>query len=278
MAQLLQSLEQVAARYDAIVFDQWGVLHNGAEPYPKAVDCLKALSQSGHRLAVLSNSGKRAAPNRDRIADMGFAPELFASVMTSGEALWQDFARGRMDAGPFYAIGRSAGDAASWAEGLSVAFAPLKDARAVLLMGLPDGSTLEDWSDDIREIAARGLPVYCSNPDRKSPRAGDVTVISPGALAYAIRDAGGAVTFYGKPHLPVFTALQADLGASKLLMVGDSLEHDIAGGSAAGWDTALVKGGLYAQAFSGGEDAAVLQDLTHAHAAPHPTFLIEDVR
>ena len=78
--------------------------------------------------------------------------------------------------------------------------------------------------------------------------------------------------------VPIFTALQTALGVRRLLMVGDSLEHDIAGGHCAGWDTVLIKGGLYARAFAQGSDDDVLASLAARTSAPHPTYLIEDLR
>ncbi|MEM9212525.1 MAG: TIGR01459 family HAD-type hydrolase, partial [Pseudomonadota bacterium] len=107
MTRALQSLTEIASDYDAIVFDQWGVLHDGTKPYPKAVRTLETLKTSGVRMAVLSNSGKRAAPNADRIVGMGFAPQLFETVMTSGEALWRDVKSSTVPAGLFYPIERS---------------------------------------------------------------------------------------------------------------------------------------------------------------------------
>ena len=102
--QLIGSITEIADRFEAIVLDQWGVLHDGTAPYPGAVDTLDHLSQRGCRLAVLSNSGKRADLNRARIAAMGFSASLFDCVMTSGEALWLDAAAGRVAETRFFPI------------------------------------------------------------------------------------------------------------------------------------------------------------------------------
>ena len=278
MTRRLDSLQEIAGLYDAIVFDQWGVLHNGSTAYPGAVACLERLSKAGHRLAVLSNSGKRAAPNADRIAGMGFAPTLFDQVMTSGEALWRDMAENRVAEKRFWPVQRAAGDAAAWAAGLDIELvADPDEADAVLLMGLPDGSVLADWSDPLDRALMRNLPLYCSNPDRASPRANGL-VISPGTLAFAYRDSGGDVTFYGKPHLPIFEALQAALAAERLLMVGDSPEQDIAGAQAAGWDSLLIEDGLLADVFAKGDTDAALIRLAAKHGCKPPTYSMGQLR
>ncbi len=276
----LASLLRAAEHFDGIVLDQWGVLHDGTAPYPHAINCLAALKAAGLRLAVLSNSGKRAAPNLARIAGMGFDPTLFDAVMTSGEALWRDVAEGRVAARVFHPVERAVGDAAAWAAGLDVRLSDtLEEADAVLLMGLPDDAATESYTSLLSAARRRGLPVICTNPDRASPRADGAQVVSPGALAHDHAAQGGAVQFYGKPHLPVFRAVELALGlpAARLLMVGDSLEHDIAGARAAGWSTAFVEGGLHAAAFAEAEPQRALARLVSAEAAPAPDFSLPEL-
>ncbi|MEM1431258.1 MAG: TIGR01459 family HAD-type hydrolase [Pseudomonadota bacterium] len=278
MTRAIETLQEVAADYEAIVLDQWGVLHDGTTPYPGAVVALDALHAAGVRLAVLSNSGKRAAPNMARIARMGFPEQIFACVMTSGEALWRDVAEGRIAERRFFPIERAPGDAAIWAEGLPVQLCrEPSEADAILLMGLPDGSDAADWQAPLDHALSASLPVYCSNPDRASPRSGGRRVVSPGALAHEHHARGGHVVFYGKPHGPVFDAVAAALGTTSLLMVGDSLEHDIAGAAAAGWDSAFVRGGLHAADFAGGDAERVLAGLVGDGGAA-PTYMIEVLR
>lgn len=275
MTQRIPHLAQIAAQYDAIVFDQWGVLHNGTEPYKYAVQCIE--NMVGKRLAVLSNSGKRSTPNAARIAAMGFDAAVFDIVMTSGEALWRDIAAGKLAQRRFYPIERSAGDATAFAADLNVEMTSLDSADAILLMGLPDDSTLDQWEVTLRTAFRRELPLYCSNPDRKSPR-GHGTVISPGVLAFAYKDMGGDVTFYGKPHLPIFQALQTALGPGRYLMIGDSLEHDIAGAQSAGWDSLFLTGGLYQNRFETGDWRDSLAQIATETSAPHPTYLMDELQ
>ncbi len=117
MTHAISSLFDIASDYDALVLDQWGVLHNGSAPYPQAAGTVKALKGAGHRLAVLSNSGKRSAPNAARIAGLGFEADAFEAVMTSGEVLWRDIEHQVIQQRRFFAIERSPGDARQWAEG-----------------------------------------------------------------------------------------------------------------------------------------------------------------
>lgn len=134
------------------------------------------------------------------------------------------------------------------------------EADAVLLMGVPDDAPDAAFAAILDTARARSTPVLYTNPDRTSPRAAGVTVASPRALAHAHAAAGGTFAFSGKPDLPVFRAVEMAFGAvpGRILMVGDSLEHDIAGAKSSGWDAAFVRGGLHAAAFGGAKPPEVM--------------------
>ena len=63
MTPWIEGLRAIADRFDAVLVDQYGVLHDGRRAFPGAADCLRALRAAGKRIAVVSNSGKRAGPN-----------------------------------------------------------------------------------------------------------------------------------------------------------------------------------------------------------------------
>ncbi|HEX6012024.1 MAG TPA: HAD family hydrolase, partial [Geminicoccaceae bacterium] len=77
-----------ADRYEGFLLDQWGVIHDGRKALPKAVAALAELKRRNKRLVVLSNSGRRAALNRRRLADLGLDVAMLDAVVTSGEAAW----------------------------------------------------------------------------------------------------------------------------------------------------------------------------------------------
>ena len=72
----------------------------------------------------------------------------------------------------------------------------------------------------------------------------------PGVIANAYEQLGGAVTYYGKPHAPAFDAalrmLGPDVEPARVLHVGDSLLHDVAGANAAGIHSLFIGGGIHA--------------------------------
>ena len=269
------SLSRVAGRYAAVVLDQWGVLHDGTSPYPGACEAMEALA-GALPLAVLSNSGKRATPNRERIARIGL-PDRARVVMTSGEALWRDLAFGRLGVHAPHVLADRPGAAADWAVGLPLALSPgLEGADALIVMGL-DPERVEDGRRTVAAAARAGLKLICSNPDLASPRAGGGVVPGPGALAREAEAAGAEVIWYGKPHAPVFEATAEALGLApgdRVLMVGDSPAHDVAGAKAMGWDAALVAGGLHADRLAG-RGVGAARALCASLGAPEPDWLIE---
>src|SRR6202051_4130647 len=81
----LSGLGAIADRFDAAILDQWGVLHDGAKAPPGAIEAVAALVAAGKRLVVLSNSARFGSDSRDKLIALGYPPESFQGVVTSGE-------------------------------------------------------------------------------------------------------------------------------------------------------------------------------------------------
>jgi HAD superfamily hydrolase (TIGR01459 family) len=285
---LIDSLEEVLDSFDAVALDQFGVLHNGAVCYASASEAMRMLRAHGKEIIILSNSGKRADLNLKRIGKMGLPAETISQVVTSGEALWQDVNESRIRvAGQapqrLFPICGHPDDPKVWASGSDVEIADEIDPScdAILLMGLPDDTGETEYDAPLQQALEFELPLICSNPDKTSPRVGRF-VMSPGALADRYEAMGGEVIWYGKPHTPVFQAVmrcRPGLAPDRFLVVGDSLEHDIAGGQKVGFKTALVRGGIHTSDFPDNADAdqisATLQTLAEQHGVQPPDFSLE---
>ena len=250
---LVDGVRSLAERYDGFILDQWGVLHDGTTPYPGARDALERLHGTGKRIAILSNSGKRAGPNAALMAKIGFPPGLYHAMISAGEDAYQNL-RQRRD--PFYAaLGHRCAALmrpadAVLLEGLGLEIvAELDHADFVLLIGLdPARPDVGAYEPLLREAAARALPMVCANPDivRAAP---DGLHPAPGMIARRYEQLGGTVRYHGKPHPPIYESCFASLGIAdrgRVLAIGDSLEHDIVGAARAGIASALVAGGIHA--------------------------------
>jgi HAD superfamily hydrolase (TIGR01459 family) len=245
-------LAAVASRYDGFLLDQWGVLHDGVRPYPGAVAALKALRSAGKRVIILSNSGRLGTENAAQLAKLGFARELYDDVVSAG-----DDAREALIARdePFHrALGRrclllAREGERHLAEGLGLKLVDdVEAADFILLMTMdPPRQSVAGWMGLLRAASARRLPMVCANPDlhRASPDGG--LQEAPGLVARAYEQLGGTVRYHGKPQPRIYRSCLTRLGLdrSRVVAIGDSLEHDIAGAEAAGIDSVFIGGGIH---------------------------------
>ena len=260
----IPGLHSIADNFDYVLLDQWGTLHEGKSIFPKARDCVMRLRAASKHVLVLSNSGKRAASNRRRLAALGLPPDAYDGVLSSGEVTWKGLRERGRD--PFMSLGHICfliardGDR-SIVDGLNLdVAADVSAADFILLAGLDDtASELEPWRDRLTVAAQRGLPMLCANPDLLMFGATGL-LPAPGALARFYETLGGKVAYVGKPHAPIFAAALEQLGdpdPRRVLMIGDSLDHDIAGARAAGLLTLLLSAGVHGAALGKLPDRAV---------------------
>lgn len=245
-------LAALLPRYDGFLLDQWGVLHDGVRPYPGAAAALEMLRAAGKRVIILSNSGRSGAENARQLAKFGFAPELYDEVVSAG-----DDARDALVARdePFHrALGRrclllAREGEAYLAEGLGLDLVDdVALADFILLMTMdPPRQSVAGWMTLLDAASERRLPMVCANPDlhRASPNGG--LQEAPGLVARTYEHLGGTVRYQGKPQPRIYRTCLTKLGLdrSRVIAIGDSLEHDIAGAQGAGIDSVFIGGGLH---------------------------------
>ena len=281
-AQPIAGLREIADRFDHVLLDQWGALHDGKALFPHAHRAVAALHEAGKRTVILSNSGKRAAENQRRLATFGLSAEIYDGVLTSGEVTWNGL-RSRQEP-PFAGLGHacflvSRGNDRSIIDGLVfTAVADPRDADFILLSGLDDDlADLEAWRTILTDAASRRVPMLCANPDLAMFGVAGL-IPAPGALAGFYAQLGGKVAYLGKPHAPIFAAARRRLGdpdPRRILVIGDSLDHDIAGGRAAGMLTLLITSGVHREALAQAPDRAQgVRQLADAEARM-PHWIIE---
>jgi HAD superfamily hydrolase (TIGR01459 family) len=243
----------IACSYKAVFFDQYGVLHDGRNPYSGAKDALAALKARGVKIVVLSNSGRTGAANVERMTTLGFGPELYDFLVTSG-----DVARTLMKRGRFPALLTpgarcfvvSTGEDDEFGSGLDVAPTARSDeADLVVIAGSQaDKVSLDDYRASLAPAAQRGTPCICVNPDKLMLTASG-NAPGAGRIAEIYEELGGAVTWVGKPFPEIYRAaaeLSQVQNPRDILCVGDSVEHDIAGANRFGAFAALVRTGILA--------------------------------
>lgn len=252
---MIAGLSALADAYDGIICDIWGVLHNGVSPYPAAAEALAAFRARGKAVVLLTNAPRPAAAVETLLSDhYRIGRDSYDEIVTSGSVARKVFAaetRKRLfHLGPDHNLGLF--------DGLDVELVGEDEAEYVALTGLFDDETetAETYRPMLTRFAARGLKVYCANPDVVVER-GERLVYCAGALAQLYIELGGDTLIIGKPYKPVYddalAALARALGrpvdARRVLAIGDGLPTDIKGAWGQGLDVLMVTAGIHGADF-----------------------------
>lgn len=252
-------LGEISDRYDLLLCDVWGVLHDGLSAFPAAGDALSRYRAGGGRVILVSNAPRPGALVTRQLDLFGVPRSAYDDIRTSGD-LTRALAAERGDR-PYHHIGpeRDLG----LFRGLHGRPVPVAEADYVVCTGLLDDEveTVEDYAATLAAMHARGLEMICANPDLVVER-GDRLILCAGALAAAYEELGGRAVTHGKPHAEIYEAALA-LGAEllgravdrrRVVAVGDAIRTDVAGGHGAGIDTLLVARGIHAAELVTGEE------------------------
>jgi HAD superfamily hydrolase (TIGR01459 family) len=281
---LPNGLSEIADRYDVLLCDVWGVIHNGREAFPAACAALQRFGASGGRVVLISNAPRPSSDVYSQLAALRVPPNAWSAFVTSGDATRALLAA--RAPGPAWAIG-PARDATLY-EGLGLDFAGPETAAFITCTGPEDDTreTPEDYRDRLAVCARRGLEMICANPDRVVRR-GDALVYCGGALAdlYAAMD--GTVIMAGKPYGPIYdlalaeaAALSAEpLDRRRVLCVGDGVATDIKGAADQGLDRLFIASGIHGAEAVGrdGRLDPLLTETLLAHDGVTATWAMTDL-
>lgn len=244
-------LEELAPRYDVLLCDIWGVVHNGIVAYQDASDALRRFRKRGGCVILVTNAPRPAASVGFQLDRLGVPRSAYDAIVTSG-----DITRAAILAREGQAL-HHMGPARDLPlfDGLTLRFGSLDEADYVVCTGLhnDETETVEDYRERLERIRSRGLWMVCANPDLVVER-GHRLIPCAGALALAYEEMGGEVHYAGKPHRPVYEAAlalagrvsgQESIDPARVLAIGDAIRTDIAGADAFGVDSLLVARGIH---------------------------------
>jgi HAD superfamily hydrolase (TIGR01459 family) len=263
----IEGLNAIASQFDVMLIDQFGVIHDGQRLYPGAARALAELHALGIPVVIITNSGKRAQASIDRTVRLGIPREHFVDCVSSGEVAYQTLTLSRA-----FLVGRR-GNTYGF-DGVEFVTDP-HAADVILMLGsnAPETS-LQDYADMFRGLT---IPAICCNPDKLMFSTNGFHP-APGAIAEVYEKMGGTVRMIGKPHREIYdyalrvvetssaarpSALLKRKGGGRVLCIGDSPEHDVAGGRAAGLETLLVRQG-------------VSTDMKEGDILPYPDYIMRD--
>ncbi len=259
-------IDYLIDRYDAIAFDSYGVLVDGIDPLPGAIEATERISKRGKPWLLATNDASRLTDLRVEVMrEQGF--DIRVDQVISAGSLLQGY---------FLSQGILGTQCIATGHGDAVEFVRLAGCEPVELNPDDDvstslaiaGITGYDWAAATRDMfsliirrtdAGNPLKLVVPNPDVLYPDGVDRFSIGPGGLAEMLEIALSrrfgdvdAVKFakLGKPYSPMFDAIKNRLsgdrlsGFAEVAFVGDQLHTDIAGANQAGLDSILIGTGI----------------------------------
>lgn len=285
----LSGFAPIIDEFDAFIIDQWGVVHDGNEPYPGVLELLSYLARRGKPVIILTNSSKTAEVNRLRLERRFGVPRSAYTEVVSSAQVMKDLMEHRLGA-PWQELGRfvfllAEPEDRNLLAGLD--FECVEEpsrAELVVMLSVPEGSRRVDqnrsWIDG---LSSRGAPLICPSADTFSVSRSGVDA-GMGALADAYLRRGGKVVNVGKPEPLVYEECRRLIGVvppDRVLAVGDQLYSDVEGAARQGFRTVLVGSGagrLYSMIDPAATGWHGRTDLRRQDHDTKPTWVIPSLR
>jgi HAD superfamily hydrolase (TIGR01459 family) len=264
----IRGLSELAARYDVLLCDVWGVIHNGRESFSAACAALERFRAEVGPVILISNAPRPHPPIARQLDSLSVPRSAWTQLVTSGDATRVLLAE--RAPGPVWKIGPER-DAPLY-EGLGLAEGGPEEAAFISVTGPYDDETDEpgDYRDRFITCVGRGLELICANPDIVVQR-GDRLIYCGGALAQLYESLGGRAVMAGKPYAPIYemalkeaeTHLGRPVDPARVLCIGDGLPTDIRGANARGLDVLFVANGIHGGETVGpdGLNLGIVEDL-----------------
>ena len=248
---ILTEAGSLLARYDVLISDVWGVVHDGVWALEPACAALTRFREAGGAVVLLSNAPGPSEQVARVIGKKRVPRACWDRLVTSGDVTKALIAQSHHRR--VFHIGW-ADDRAVFA-GTDVELVGEAEADLVVATELNDyrTETPEQYRPLLQRFAARGVPFICGNPDLVV-HVGEHLLPCAGALAAIYEELGGEVAWAGKPYRPAYDlALEAARAAkgghpvdpAKVLVIGDAVRTDLAGARLMGFDSLFIAGGIH---------------------------------
>ena len=258
MTRIVESLSELAATYDAVFCDLWGVLHDGVTVFPEAAEALRSYRRTGGKVILITNAPRPRGQVALQLDGLGAGRDLWDDIVTSGDSA-QAALVGGVVGRRVHHIGPER-DRAFFHElppelpAGTIELVPLAEAEGIACTGLVDDDveTPEDYRGQLLLAREKGLKLLCANPDIVVDRGGK-RIYCAGAIAEAYAALGGQSLYFGKPHPPIYDlarrrlALLDRIPDERILAIGDGPGTDLAGAMGEDLDCLFVTGGLLAE-------------------------------
>jgi HAD superfamily hydrolase (TIGR01459 family) len=272
---ILASVADLFGRYDVLLCDVWGVVHDGHKAYPGANSALPKFRRQGGTVVLVSNAPMTAGAIAALLDDKGVHRDCWDAIVSSGDLALSHIA----DKGyrRIYGIGPRPRDN-SFFDAVPHLVPDLGDADAIACTGLVHErtETAEHYRSLLAQALQRQLPFVCVNPDL-AVHVGPDLLPCAGAIAALYETMGGEVFWGGKPHPVAYgTGLQvaeklrgSAVAKARVLGIGDAVRTDLKAADGAGVDALFIASGLHRDELMRGGvvDQLALDHLLQSNAA-----------
>ena len=250
----ISGLGEVIDRYEVLLIDAYGVVHDGRTVFPLVNDALRQARVAGRKIVVVTNSPQRVAGMVLRLNGVGVEDGNYDHIACSGELTWRDLEErnGRNGTLPrvhFILQGsgvRWLGDVRNEMVGT------MTEAEIIIAAGMPhvtaEAALASPMIAGLAEAQSRNVPMLVADSDETYPEDGRVR-LGPGWIARHYERIGGTVVEYGKPFDPIYDealALAGGADPGDVLMIGDNLATDVRGAVRRRFDSMMVlEGGVH---------------------------------
>ena len=236
---LINGLSRVQSKYDVFFIDLWGVVHNGIDIYPGAIDVLSNLSKLNKRYVLMSNAPRPSRNVEKFLLKLKMKKNLIKNVLTSGEAALKRLKK-NMYGKNFYHLGPKRDN--SLFEEFKKNSKSLKNSDFILCTGFLDEH--EDSLDYYKSLLSKhiNLKMICTNPDLVVHR-GSKQEYCAGTLAKIFQELGGKVVYFGKPYPEIYNSCYKK--NETVLVIGDNIRTDIKGANNMGFDALFITNGIH---------------------------------
>ena len=239
----LNHLSDIYKKYDTFVIDLWGVMHNGVNLNPKAIQAIEQLDNNSKKIVFLSNAPRPSFKVINFLIKMNMNKKYLSNVMTSGEAAMSAINKNHFGK-TFFHLGPPRDT--SIFEKVRNSKVDLESCDFILCTGLFDDheNDLEYYKNLLKKYVSKKL--VCTNPDLTVHR-GNVEELCAGSIAKVFEELGGEVVYFGKPHKEVYKMCFNP--NEKVLAVGDNLRTDIKGANNLNIDCIFISDGVHRNEF-----------------------------
>jgi HAD superfamily hydrolase (TIGR01459 family) len=250
MTAIIEHAGALFSRYDVLLSDVWGVVHDGRCAYAGAGEAFACFRAQGGTVLLLSNAPMPSTWVERVLDEKGVRRDSWDAIVSSG-----DIALAHIAARSYVRVLHIGTERdLPLFETMAATRSDFATAEAIVCTGLEDDrtETAETYRPLLMRALQRGLPFVCANPDLMVDVGGDILPCA-GILAQLYEQLGGEVYWAGKPFAPAYeramSAIERLRGSpvalDRVLAIGDAVRTDIAGAGAFGIESVFIGQGIH---------------------------------